>query len=125
MWNALPFQSVHDNSSNARNYLKVETLLSYVVSPYLSSTGIRTKPVTKLKAEPLSEKDEDASVLPKSMPQGSPPISPKTTERLDPLFEVDYEPRRTYGLSFDESIPASVFADSEMGSIKLASLTDL
>lgn len=119
-------QSVHDNNADQRNYLKVETLLSYVVSPYLSSTGIRTKPATKIKIQPATTKEDDVSVLSKGVPQNSPPISPRATERLDPLFEEDFEyPRRNFGLSFDESIPASVFADSEMGSIKLASITDM
>ena len=86
-------------------------LLSYVVSPYLSSTGIRTKPVTKVKTQPVTKK-EDASVLSKGVSQNSPPISPRATERLDPVFEEDFEfPRRNFGISIDESIPASVFAD--------------
>lgn len=36
-------QSVHDEQKS-RNYRKLEHLISFVVSPYLSSTGLRTKP---------------------------------------------------------------------------------
>lgn len=62
----LILQGVHDDLSS-RNYRKLEHLISFVVSPYLSSTGLRTKPVKpsldskKSETEELKNKSETAS----------------------------------------------------------------
>lgn len=55
------FQSVHDDQ-NSRNYRKLEHLISFVVSPYLSSTGLRTKPVKQTVDSKASNSEEPNSV---------------------------------------------------------------
>lgn len=52
------FQSVHDDQ-NSRNYRKLEHLISFVVSPYLSSTGLRTKPVKQTALDSKPSKSEE------------------------------------------------------------------
>ena len=49
---------MHDDQ-NSRNYRKLEHLLSYAVSPYLSSTGLRPKPL-KQTVESTASKTEDS-----------------------------------------------------------------
>lgn len=49
---------MHDDQNNG-NYRKLEHLISYVVSPYLSSTGLRTKPL-KQTVESKASKNEDS-----------------------------------------------------------------
>ena len=49
---------MHDDQ-NSGNYRKLEHLISYVVSPYLSSTGLRTKPLQQT-VESKASKNEDS-----------------------------------------------------------------
>ena len=49
---------MHDDQ-NSTNYRKLEHLISYVVSPYLSSTGLKTKPLKKT-VESTTSKNEDS-----------------------------------------------------------------
>ena len=48
---------MHDDQ-NSRNYRKLEHLISYVVSPYLSSTGLRTKPLKQTVESKPSKTEE-------------------------------------------------------------------
>jgi len=54
----LILQSVHDDQSS-RNYRKLEHLISYVVQPYLSSTGLRAKPSKPVLDTKKSESSEE------------------------------------------------------------------
>ena len=94
------FQSVHDSNPSSRNYRKLETLISYVVTPYLSSTGLRCKPLPRYD-DAATETKKDQSELSKPVKSIQPPVSTligsRVTDRLDPVLEVDHGRRHTLG----------------------------
>ena len=70
-------QSVHDDQ-NSRNYRKLEHLISYVLQPYLSSTGLRakpSKPVLEVKTSESSEEPTTCSTLDNTTPTS---VTPET-----------------------------------------------
>ncbi|EDO37096.1 predicted protein [Nematostella vectensis] len=93
----LILQSVHDSPQPNKNYRKLETLVSYVVTPYLSSTGLRNKPIITTPTDPKLPRPASAAQL-----------SGKQSDKLDTVHEVESNRRYTFTSSGDSAC-SSVF----------------
>lgn len=96
------FQSVHDSTPPSKNYKRLETLVSYIVSPYLSSTGIRIKPITHPATDDNLNGDSKRIPRPASALQLS-----KPADKLDPVLEVEHFSRRHTITGSDDSVFAN------------------
>lgn len=104
-------QSVHDDQSS-RNYRKLEHLISYVVQPYLSSTGLRSKPSKPTKPSESSEEPSSASEIVSPSSHKPRPVSVGSLElqskySADRLHETALQSVQTRRFTFNESIAES------------------
>ena len=110
-------QGVHDDQ-RSRNYRKLEHLISFVVSPFLSSTGLRTKPLKpsldskRSESEESNNKSESVShsdKKPRPYSVGSLELQSKYS--ADRLHETALQSNRRFTFTSDSS-QNSVFGSS-------------